>query len=414
MSELRCLTVHLGDTLVGRLWRNGSNSYSFRLSQDYVQMAHRPVLGQRFEDMNQRGWNYSGQLPPWFGNLLPEGLLRQLLTRATGQAQLDDFNLLAELGQDVPGAAVIREVSIVDEGSGVVEPPVEETPLQVSGPFIKFSLAGVQMKFSMQAGADRSLVLSGQGSGATWIVKTPDATFGHVCENEFAVMTWARLAGLDVPETRLVDVDRLVGLPANLPRHAEKAYAIRRFDRTESGRVHQEDLAQVCGMYATQKYDRHSFESVGRLIVKLCGEKDLHEFLRRLVFIVACGNGDSHLKNWTLRYPDRIHPALSPAYDLVATVVYPGYEADDLALPLQKSRRFQDVSLHSWQSMAKHVELPETQLVQWVRAAVEQTTETWHQLCRDVLPDLELPEGFRHRLERHMAGVPLLLGRGAA
>ena len=29
-----------------------------------------------------------------------------------------------------------------------------------------------------------------------------------------------------------------------------------------------------------------------------------------------------HLKNWPLRYPDGLHRALSPAYDLVCTAVY--------------------------------------------------------------------------------------------
>jgi len=408
MTDRRCLAVHLGDTLVGHLWRTASTTYSFRLWPDYVRMAHRPVLGQQFEDLNQRGWNYSGQLPPWFANLLPEGLLRQLLARATGQATLDDFDLLSKLGGDVPGAAVIREVEVLDDVPGVLEPSIRDRPVPDSGPAVKFSLAGVQMKFSMQAGADRSLVLSGQGSGATWIVKTPDAKFPNVCENEFAVMTWARGSGLDIPEVKLVDFSQLVGLPANLPLHSGRAYAIRRFDRTDTGRVHQEDLAQVCGVYATQKYDRHSCESVGRLVAKLCGEADLQEFVRRVVFIVACGNGDAHLKNWSLRYPDNVRPRLSPAYDLVATVVYSGYEQDDLALPLQKSRRFPDVSMQSWRLMARQVDVADAVLAVWVRDAVDRTRAAWADVAANVLPDLQLPEAFRDRLERHMASVPLL------
>nr|WP_244617037.1 MULTISPECIES: HipA domain-containing protein [unclassified Rhizobium] len=31
-------------------------------------------------------------------------------------------------------------------------------------------------------------------------------------------------------------------------------------------------------------------------------------------------NGDMHLKNWSLIYPDRRTPALSPAYDLLSTI----------------------------------------------------------------------------------------------
>ena len=54
------------------------------------------------------------------------------------------------------------------------------------------------------------------------------------------------------------------------------------------------------------------------------------EFVRRLVFSVLIGNGDMHLKNWSLLYPDGRTPLLSPAYDFVSTVPYiPG---DSLAL----------------------------------------------------------------------------------
>jgi len=38
-----------------------------------------------------------------------------------------------------------------------------------------------------------------------------------------------------------------------------------------------------------------------------------------LLVNVLLGNGDAHLKNWSLVYPDKVHAELAPAYDLLCT-----------------------------------------------------------------------------------------------
>jgi serine/threonine-protein kinase HipA len=52
------------------------------------------------------------------------------------------------------------------------------------------------------------------------------------------------------------------------------------------------------------------------------GDAGAVEYTRRLVFSALIGNGDMHLKNWSLVYPDQRTPALAPAYDLVSTIPY--------------------------------------------------------------------------------------------
>lgn len=45
------------------------------------------------------------------------------------------------------------------------------------------------------------------------------------------------------------------------------------------------------------------------------------EFVRRLVLTVITGNGDMHLKNWSLIYPGNgDKPVLAPIYDVLSTV----------------------------------------------------------------------------------------------
>src|SRR5699024_3462943 len=58
------------------------------------------------------------------------------------------------------------------------------------------------------------------------------------------------------------------------------------------------------------------------------------------------GNGDAHLKNWSLIYRDPRRPTLSPVYDVVSTLLYaPAGEPEDLALSFFGDRDFAAIKL---------------------------------------------------------------------
>jgi serine/threonine-protein kinase HipA len=122
------------------------------------------------------------------------------------------------------------------------------------------------------------------------------------------------------------------------------AYAIERFDRTPERRlIHIEDFAQVRGFYPESKY-KGTFETLAALIYRGRDESSLREFARRLTFNTLIGNGDAHLKNWSLIYRDPRRPVLSPAYDFVATFVYqPQDHTEDLGLAFNGSKSFEAV-----------------------------------------------------------------------
>ena len=64
------------------------------------------------------------------------------------------------------------------------------------------------------------------------------------------MMSLARNAGLDVPETALVHRDEIESISSHVwPRKEDYAYAVRRFDRDAGVRIHMEDLAQVRNFY---------------------------------------------------------------------------------------------------------------------------------------------------------------------
>ena len=115
---------------------------------------------------------------------------------------------------------------------------------------LRFSLAGVQLKFSAVMEASGGLTIPAGGMGGSWIVKLPSARFAAVPENEFAMLELARRAGIAVPENRLVDMAEIKGLPQEARTVGGKALAVQRFDRRPGGEpVHMEDFAQVFGLF---------------------------------------------------------------------------------------------------------------------------------------------------------------------
>ncbi len=404
--DSREFDILLGDVPVGRLsLSNGQCSFVF--FEAYRQRYPRPILGQKFEDDLGGRYVGKGRLPIWFANLLPEGPLR-----AQVQAELDgrrkhEITLLAALAEDLPGAirvaASSEETTVSAESTYLAESPKPAADTLR----IRFSLAGVQLKFSVLRRHNGTVTLPAKGFGGDWIVKLPDRQFAGVPINEHAMMTWASLAGLNVPEVGLVMADKLENIDAALFVRPEPAYIVRRFDRSVNDkRIHMEDMAQVFDLYPENKYDRYTYHHIAKVVKFVAGSKGLDEFLRRLVFMVASGNSDMHLKNWSLLYPDGTHAELAPAYDMVATVVYSGV-SDELALKLAKSKRWPDVRPASFELIADETKTERSH----VHAIVEETIEALVRVQPEAREQSSLGNDEWQRIEGHWNRVPLLKGR---
>lgn len=395
--------VYLHDTDVGLIERRNDGLVTFSFLDSYRELRPRPVLSAFYLDKLSRPLPPSYQLPAFFANLLPEheSPLRRLITQSAGIREHQDLRLLAYLGDDLPGAVVVRLLEDSDDGSpappelGATSPPPASK--------LRFSLAGVQLKFSVLRDG-KSLTLPASGRGGDWIVKLPDLEYERVPENEYATMSWARESGIDVPEFDAVAYADLVGLPdRRFVRDDELCFAIRRFDRSPGGRVHIEDFAQVNGLHPGDKYDsvrpvteRLNYETLANQILTFCGEADLRQFIRRLVFVVLSGNADAHLKNWSLIYPDGRTPRLSPAYDLVATIAYPG-TSDELALPFHNSLSFEAVTIAGFRRLAGKLRRDPEEMVHWVREDVARIMGAFATHARRLPFSLEA----RYALDRH-------------
>lgn len=388
--------VWIGDRRAGTISRIGDRT-RFSLDFDYREDPDRPVLGLVFEDRPEKVHVATVRVAPWFSNLLPEGRLRDWIADERGVNRQREIELLAQVGHDLPGA-----VRVLPDG----EVPIESLRIDeldtyainladdFHQPGVRFSLAGVAMKFSMLLRHDR-LTIPAHGEGGDWIVKTPDIRFRDVPLNEFSMMTLARAVGIDVPEIMLVTRDHVdERLPPSVwPEHEEFAYAIRRFDRTEHrGLIHIEDLAQVRNVYAENKY-KGNFETVASLIYRGRDLASLLEFTRRLTFSVLISNGDYHLKNWSLIYPNGRVPTLAPAYDLVSTAYYfVGERIEDLGLKFGGSKDFYSVRLETFRRLQDRLGVRGVDLAECAAATVERTLAEWPHYANLLSPNPRLQE----------------------
>jgi serine/threonine-protein kinase HipA len=155
------------------------------------------------------------RVPVFFSNLLPEGHLRDYLSRRAEVNPDREFFLLAVLGADLPGALVVAPLEGDEQSSKPHDALDDEThDDRHSGEEpLRFSLAGVQLKFSAVMEASGGLTIPAGGLGGQWIVKLPSPRFKAVPENEFAMLELARRIGISVPENKLIDVASIKGLP---------------------------------------------------------------------------------------------------------------------------------------------------------------------------------------------------------
>jgi serine/threonine-protein kinase HipA len=394
---------------VGTLNQRGDYTW-FTLSDSYLADPSRAVLGLVFEQDLRARHASALRLPPWFSNLLPEGQLRNWIADDRGVSVDREMELLAQVGHDLPGAVRVLVEDEPPEQNGW-EPAGAKSGLydaesgdRASG--WRFSLAGVGLKFSMLRQGDR-LTLPAFGEGGDWIVKLPDPLYSDVPRNEYAMMSLAEAAGIEVPEHILVPRGKLDNLPSGVWKSREEnAYAVRRFDRSSGRtRIHIEDFAQVRNVYpyGDGKY-QGNLETIAAFAYRRRDLAALREFARRVAFNILISNGDAHLKNWSLIYRDPRIPTLSPAYDLVSTATYREVgDPENLGLKFGGTRRFEVIGLDTFARLQERLDAPKADLPGCVAEVIERVVSAWPDVAECLAGNRQLQDDIGHSIERRGA-----------
>ena len=384
----------------GTLTRDADGGVSFVVSENYLGDRYRPILSLGWYDPRSDENSQSrlanrrdkialrGALPPWFAGLLPEGALRDLVLTEMGPGDHDQFDVITRLGGDLPGAIIVSPETedLKSAGPLRLERVRGLTTVEPRG-IVKFSLAGVQLKLTGDLSGGR-LTLPGHGASGRCIIKLPAKSYPGLPEAEFAAMRLARAVGVDTAHCQLVPRDAVRDVPDEFLEYGDSVLVVDRFDRPGGdARVHTEDAGQVLGALDVFKYTMGTTDTIMNMVRRFSTDSraDLAEAIRRVTVDVLIGNGDNHLKNWAFRFPKAGEIRLSPAYDIVPTILY--QPRDELALRFVGTHRFESVDLHRFERLASFLRLDPKWAVKEVRRTTEAALDLWPAILSDLLDD---------------------------
>lgn len=199
------------------------------------------------------------------------------------------------------------------------------------------TIPGVQAKISLDilkenTGNRRFTIV---GLWGRYILKPPSEKFSGLPENEDLTMKLASIFKISTVPHVLIPLES-----------GELCYLTERIDRSSNGnKIPMEDMCQLTGKLTEQKYSG-SYEQIAGAIKKFSSNPgfDLITLLEVLFFSFITGNGDMHLKNFSI-IETKTGFALSPAYDLLSTrlVISEKDDPDDTALTINgKKRKIQE------------------------------------------------------------------------
>ena len=244
----------------------------------------------------------------------------------------------------------------------------------------KISISGVQPKLSVHLDRKKK-TLDVVEQGDHFILKPQVERFKNLPENEGLCMNVAEAFGIETPPHGLLSFP-----------DGDFCYIVRRFDRLPDGvRLPQEDFQQLTGI--EDKY-AGSMEKVGKALLKYSEAPGLDAVLlfERLLLFFVLGNGDAHLKNFSLLKNPDLGYRLSPVYDIVNSRLVLPAEQEEMSLSINGKRN--KLEREDFISFAEHMDIPGKTVDTTFRKLKESRDLIIEQIGSSLLPD-DMKAGFR-------------------
>tara|TARA_R110001592_G_scaffold44230_1_gene142553 strand:- start:3082 stop:4248 length:1167 start_codon:yes stop_codon:yes gene_type:complete len=329
--------------------------------------------------MNKKEEAYnSGVLHPVFAQNLPEGYVRRyIFEKLERHARVNDLYLLALQKDKGIGhlsfrskmqAQNIEQLSLSDILSWKGDVSIFPELLN------KFYLGG------FASGVQPKVLLNNVKAVANQkdlIVKTFDDEYPLLTVNEFVCMSAAKAAGLNPPEFWLSDDLR--------------TFVIQRFDKTENEKLAIEDFSVLTGK---EKYSG-SYEVLLKAVsVYTKNPEEVKRAYRYIVFNCLIGNGDAHLKNFSVQYSqNRSDIKLTPPYDITHTLVYPTID-NKMALKIGGAKSFPNKK--------ELIKLAEKEKIKGANDIIDEMAESI-QAYLNQSEEVELVAGLKQSIERSLS-----------
>jgi serine/threonine-protein kinase HipA len=286
---------------------------------------------------------------PFFQHIAAEGWLRQRQARAGVVGEDDDFAILLRYGRDCIGAVSVNSPQPFAQLAPDLD-PVARAALDGQR-----TISGVQKKLLVVKTA-QGFAAAGPDGPAPFIAKFNSAEIDTLVRNEAFSLELARdFLGRDqVTQARMGSID---GFGA--------ALVVTRFDRTATGeKLRLEDFAQILAVPRGRDNDgkyNSSYERAADAIRDYSARPaiDLERYFRLVVVNALLGNCDAHLKNFSLlETPEGLR--LSPAYDIVNTMLYRGQFSTSLALQIDGANPVRDqLDRSMFERFGRNIGLPQ-------------------------------------------------------
>ncbi len=337
------LDVYLYGERVGTLFPAGDNDYRLAYDPELVGRVG-PGKALLSNSLPARPEPYSAEATrAYVEGLLPEGTRRARLGRELDLDASDGYLLLAELGQDCPGAVSFlpagetprsRDPGALawldeDELAEVVKPPPPRLFSDARRQRMRFVLPGLRHKLSLvRDEASGRWAWPEAGVPSTHVIKPETGEYPEYVANEMFCMTVCRQVGIPVAKAT---VEQIAG---------RSCLISPRYDRVvgdggrEVRRLHCESFCQALGIPPGAEEESEEGEAPGwtearGLLSAVSRPDEVVNLLTAAFCNYILGNGDAHGKNFALI--DREKTSLSgpekkwrlaPLTDITSTVVY--------------------------------------------------------------------------------------------
>lgn len=336
------LDVYLYGERVGTLFPAGDNDYRLAYDPELVERVG-PGKALLSNSLPARPEPYSAEATrAYVEGLLPEGPRRERMGRELGIDSIDGYLLLAELGQDCPGAVSFLPAGQTprpseggslswldeDELAELVKPPPPRL-FAADSPRMRFALPGLRHKLSLVRDEDGGRwAWPEAGVPSTHVVKPETGEYPEYVANEMFCMAVCRQVGLPVAKAAVEEIGGRACLVSP------------RYDRVvgdggvDARRLHCESFVQALGIPPVADVDSEEAEAPGWAEVRgLLNAVSRSDEVVNLLTAAFCnyilGNGDAHGRNYvlidrektSLMGPERKW-RLAPLTDLTSTVVY--------------------------------------------------------------------------------------------
>lgn len=210
------------------------------------------------------------------------------------------------------------------------------------------AVTGVQPKLSLNLISDinkqsRFTIVDLKGN---YILKPASKEYIDLPENEDLTMHLAELVKIKTATHTLIRL-----------KSGELAYLTKRFDRKNEDKIAVEDFCQLTENLTEHKY-RGSIEKIGKLIYQLTKNSgfEAQKLFEIVLFNYLTANADMHLKNYSLIENDFNEYELSPAYDLLNTLLLIPNDKEESALTINGKKN--RLKIEDFNQLAKTLKIP--------------------------------------------------------